>query len=903
VGREKVTQWLSGFSGRFRHYRSDEDLDEELRIHLEMQQQNDVEAGVPAAEARRRARLALGSPRAVVERVRDQELLTMLEGCYRDFVLGLRALWRNPVFSLTAILTLGIGIGANTAIFSLLHGLLLRSLPVSQPGQLVRLNLIVAEYPQGVDVVPYRTIELLQAGQHSMSGISAWSSNASSIEGKDGVVRLCRVGLVGGNGFEVLGLKAHLGRLIQQSDDVRGGPAEGWPVVLSHGLWADQFGADVGIVGRSIRIFDTAATVIGVTPRDFHGLWPGHEMDAYLPLQFMNNLAGHDVFAEPNNPVFFNALGRLRPGVSLAEAAAEIAVREPELLRESLPPQYEQNRRFRGAALRVDSARVGLPSFFRSTYSTPIYLMQGLVAVVLLLCCVNVSGLMMAKIHERRREFAIRSAIGAARWRLARQYLAESFVIALAGAALGSAVAWYGTGALLPFFRHPNAGIGMSIKPDYTVFVATAVSALLTTLFFGIVPAWRTGGSDPGALLKSRTGSAYRQIAGRAFVPVQISLSLVLVATAILLSQSLSRLRGERVGFALDHVTIQTPPFHQLPQQGEAKLDLYQRMVDAIGRSADVRSAAVTWFTPMTGFQANSSFQAPPEGGGESEIVTTAYNDVGPGYFRTMEIEILAGREFARSERRRDVCVLNESAAGRLFPGRQALGGYVRTADSNRFPETETCQVVGLAQDAKFANLREPPPPTLYFPITEETLTRAGNLVFLINAPDKAQAIGAYRDALREIAPSVPLVLFATLREQMDAALGSQRAMTTLNNLFGLVALFLSAIGLYGLLSSAVAQRTSEIGVRVALGARPRDVLWMILSDALRMVGMGTLLGALGLYFAIQYVQSLLYGVSAFDPWTLAATAALLAIVALAASLAPALRAASVDPIRALRTE
>jgi putative ABC transport system permease protein len=507
----------------------------------------------------------------------------------------------------------------------------------------------------------------------------------------------------------------------------------------------------------------------------------------------------------------------------------------------------------------------------------------------------------MSKVYARRQEFAVRTAIGAARWRLIRQYLTESFVIALAGAALGAAAAWYGTGYLLPFFRHPNEGIGLSINPDATVFAVTGFFAVLTTLLFGTLPAWRAGTADPGNLLKSRTaGAGRRRILGRAFIPLQVALSFALVSVATLLSQSLMRLETEETGFDLDHVTIQTAPFHLLNLAAEARMDLYHRMRNRLEQLPGINSASFTLFTPKTSFQATSSFQAISSVANPPEDSRMAYNDVGPGYFRTMKTTILDGREFQDNERDRSVCILNQSAAAYLFPRQQAIGQYVRSTDEKRFPQPVACRVVGLAQDAKFANLHEPPPRTIYFPVQLET---RGNLVFLLNAQTKAQAVSAYRTAKSELSPATPLVLFVTLREQMEAALGSQRALSLMSSFFAGLALFLSGLGLYGLLSSSVAQRTNEIGIRMALGAERSRVLRMILSEALVLLAAGLVLGAIVLTVTVRFVEGLLYGVSAFDPIRLAAITAVLALTAMVAGLVPALRAASVDPIQALRAE
>ena len=671
--------------------------------------------------------------------------------------------------------------------------------------------------------------------------------------------------------------------------------------MLSYGFWIDRFGGDPAVIGKSIEASNTLATIVGVAPASFRGVWPGIDPKLYAPVQSWPALTMLGEIDSPNSTMFCAAIGRLKPGATLETANAELEVQAKQLLDSFIPPDLRNAPALQGAKLKIESARTGLPTFFGRAYSTPLYLMQGLVGIVLLLCCVNVSGLMMSKIYGRQREFAVRTAIGAGRWRLIRQYLTESFVIALAGAALGGAVAWYGSPLLLQFFRDPNWGYGMNVQPDRTVFLVTGAFAILTTLFFGIVPAWRAGRSDVGILLRARTAGAQKRLVGRAFVPIQIALSLLLVMLATLLSQSLTRIRSEYTGFDVDHVTIQTPPFHRLPQRGEAKLDLYQRMVDRIGQSSAVTSAAVTWYTPMTGLQATSTFRPIAEREKDSEDTTLAFNAVGPGYFQTMGTKILVGREFRRDERRRDVCILNQAAATHLFGHRSAIGQYVRSTDEKHFPQVVSCRVIGVAEDAKFASLREPPPRTLYLPLIADVAN--GNLVFLINSRTKGEAIIAYRDALQEIAPTIPIVLFATLREQMDAALGSQRAITALSNFFAVLALFLSAIGLYGMLSTSVAQRTPEIGVRMALGAQRGAVMRMILSDAFRLVIAGMLGGAISLLFAVQSVRNFLYGVSPSDPLTLVATTALLTIVALVAALLPAIRAASIDPIRALRAE
>ncbi len=860
-----IRRWLQIIRKRSSHFRSDTDLEDEMRVHLEMEAEDRRAGGASEQEAKRLARLELGNTRVAIEKVRDGEWITVFEGWSRDIASGVKALRKNPLFSLTAILTLGLGIGVNTAIFSFLYGLVLRSLPTRAPSELVEVGFASTADDRGIGTfVTYRMFQALTKDFTSFSGISGWDWDEVLMEDKQGSLRAYAAGLVTGNAFDVVPIRPYIGRLIAPFDDVRGGPAQGWPVVLSYGFWNDHYAKDTHIVGKQIRVSGTLVTVIGVTPPEFKGVWPGTDTKMYLPLQFVKVLAKEDVLNEPDSLYGFPAIARLQPGASVAKANAEAARLQKRLLAQFIPMKYQHMPFVEGAYMRVRSVRSGLPTYITHTYAKPLYLMQGLVGIVLLLCCVNVGGLMMSKVYSRQREFAVRTALGARAWRLVRQYLTESFVIAIAGSALGALLAWRGCDVLLHFFRDPMMGEAMEIHPDRSMLFIAGFLAVLTTLLFGALPAWRAGHADPGELLKSRTSlSGKRRIAGRTFVPIQIALSLVLVVLASLLSQSVLKLRSEKTGFDIDHVTIQTSPLYLLKLKGEAKLNLYQRMVDRLSEMPGVRSAAVTYKTPMTGEEVMSRFQALGNGANQSENVPMAFNDIGPGYFQTMKTSIVSGREFAKNERSLNICILNQSAAAFLFPNQQALGRYVRATDQHEFPVGTTCRVIGIAEDAKFSDVRQGPPRTIYFPLSLQRIdNNLGNLVFLINSASKRSAITAFRQTLAELAPTVPLVTFVTLREQMDAALGSQELITLLSNFFGVMALLLSALGLYGLLSASVVQRTAEIGMRVALGADRRSVLRMILREALGMLGWGMLAGAIVLALTIRFVGAMLHGVS-----------------------------------------
>jgi predicted permease len=831
----------------------------------------------------------------------------MIEGWRRDFMLGLRSLRRNPVLFLTAVLTLALGIGANTAIFTLLYGLVLRSLPVPAASRLAKVGMASAAQVNDADdasFMPYRMLQALRQEQTSFSDLSAWDDENVLIRDSEGAVRGYRATLVSGNAFTLFGVQPYAGRLLAPYDDVRGGPREGWPAVLSYGFWNEYFSRSPGILGKQIKLSDIPVTVVGIAPPDFQGVRPGTESKVYLPLQFAMALRkGLDLEA-PDSLYGVAAIGPLKPGAAMAQANAEITHLQKSLFDRFIPARFQHRPYFEKAYLKVSSARTGLPTYVSRTYSKPLYLMQGLVGIVLLLCCVNIAGLMMTRVAERQREFAVRTALGASSPRLLRQYLTESFTIAVCGSALGAVAAWNGSDLLLHFFRDPMMGESMSVHPDKAVFWITALFAVATTLLFGTLPAMRAARTNPGSLLKSRTTlGSRRQFASRVFVPVQVGLSVALVALASLLAQSVLRLRGEPTGFDLDHVTIQTSPLYLMRQKGEGKLDLYQRMVDRLMQMPGVDAAAATFQTPMTGVRIVSGFQAVAEGPAPPEDTDMAYNDVGPGYFNAIKTRIVAGREFLKDDRHTNVCILNQSAASFFFPHQTALGRYVRSRDPKDFPTPVECRVVGIAEDAKFSDLRQRPPRTLYLPLSFERIDNMGNLVFLIHSPTKAQAIAAFRKTLSEIAPGVPLVLFVTLREQMDAALGSLELITLLTNFFGALALLLSALGLYGLLSASVAQRTGEIGLRVALGAERGVLLRMILKEAFGLFGWGLVVGAVGLFFTLRFVAGMLHGVTGYDPATLTGVAGTMALVTVAAALLPAIRAAGVDPMKALRAE
>jgi predicted permease len=903
---ERLSQRLRDL---IRKKKRETELDEELGFHLQQVIARNLREGMSPEEARYAALREFGGVEQAREECRDAHSAWMLGELWQDLRYGARMLRKTPVFTAITILTLAVGIGANTAVFSILHGLLLRDLPVTRPSELVRINLEqpIAGKEANIFAIPWVMYQELRRRQNAFTDLGALLFSAVGMRDKEGSQRPHQSALLTGNAFELLGVKPYLGRLLAPEDDVSGGPTTGWPIVLSYGFWNEEFGGDPQVLGKTIEISNTVVTVVGVTRPEFEGLLPGEKIKAYLPFSILEILYRNIDLKSPVSRAFCIPIGRLKPGVAVSQANAELALFREELLKGFVPPNSFPPNFAEKATLAAGSFQTGFDSFWRRGYRRSLSLMQGLVAVTLFLCCVNVGGLMMSKAYARRAEFAIRAAMGASRSRLLRQYLTESLMIAALGAALGAAAAWSGNRLMLGFFMDPMRQNGLEITPDNSILAVSAVFAVLATLVFGVWPAWRASRSDPGSLIKSRGGPQGKaRRAGRIFIPIQIALSLALVGSAGLLTRSLIQIRSESVGFDIGQVTITCPQFHLLPQQKEPLLDVYYRMLDRLEQLPGLESVTAVWYTPMTTLKAVSAFQAVTSGPNPPDDPQMALNDVGPGYFRTMGIPLLTGREFERRERDRDVCILNRSAAAQLFPRQAAIGQYVKSNDPKRFPQGMTCRVVGVAEDAKYASAGEPAPRTIYFPLNREMACGAGpygNLVFMLRTTSPAIAMKSYRKALSEIAPSTPLLKFVTLQQQMDYSLGSQRLITTMCTLFGGLALFLSAIGLYGLLSSSVAQRTAELGVRIALGARRGTVLTMILSDALTLFAAGAVPGLLMLVFSVRLFQGFLYGVSPFDPLTIIATVGLLGAVSLLAALLPALRAASIDPMRALRAE
>jgi len=876
----------------------------EIESHLEMHIEDNLRAGMDAREARRQAILKLGGVEMTKQAYREQGTLPFLETMMQDLRFATRQLRRSPGFVLTAVLTLAVGIGATTTIFTILDAAMLRSLPVRKPSELVSFGTKTLQDGPPMDGLPMRMEGYLREHSRNYSDISSWTGTMVAVRDPEGALRSVFALMVSGNGLPMLGVKPILGRVIEPGDDVAGGPVGGWPVVLNYDYWMSNFNGDRTILGKRITISGQPGVIVGVLPSEFHGLFTDNPNKLYVPAHFASAVAAvpeQDPYLHPEH-AYEMAVGRLAPGVTLAKANAELSAGFTTVWREMLPPAVRDSPRFKGATLVVHSANRGF-SQLEMEYGPALLLLQGVVLLVLLLCCVNLGGLQMARVQRHRQEFAIRSALGAGRMRMLRQCLTESLLLALVGSAIAAAVAWFSVPVMAAFLTPAGSGETSLVRPDLRMLGFTTVMAVVTTILFGLVPAMRASKAAPAEVLKGQGPN--QRVGGlrkNAMISGQFALALVLVFGAGLFTRTLVKLRSNHAGFEPSHVLEVCAQFQTMHKTPEEIASIYHLMTEKLRSSPGIEAASFTWVTPLTGFapKLNVHSLARPQ-----DEHSMAFNEVGDGYFATVGTRLLAGREFNADDADRSVCVLNQAASRELFPDGASLGETVKS-EFTRDKWTAVCRVVGIVEDARYSSLRDPAPATIYFAAGAPALRDGGfanNLVFFIRAANDAESMSAYRVALNEYAAGTAYMTFLPMKEQVDQSLGSERLISLLSSAFAGVALLLSGIGIFGLLALRVQQRRQEIGVRMAIGADRSDVLRMILGEAVGIIGAGTLVGVAMAAACGALVRRFLYGVTASDPWVAAGSVGVLLMVGLVAAALPARRAASVNPVEALKAE
>jgi putative ABC transport system permease protein len=809
---------------------------------------------------------------------RDERGVTWLDDVVRDVRFGLRSLRRSPGFTLVAVLCLGLGLGANAAIFSVLNAVLLRPLPYPEPERVVRVWETMGTVGLGSVSVPNFRDWTEQAT--GFEQLAAWQWGSANLQGTGEPERIRSIQATS-NLFSLLGVRPLLGRTFVPGQD---GPGKAKVAVLAEALWRTRFGADPALVGRTIRLDGALYEVIGVMPAAFDFPPGGARNDAWLVYEPSPTAS--------RGAHFLAVVGRVKRGVSVAAATTQL-----EAVAARLEKAYPAEQGERGVKVRpLQDAVVG-------DVRPALLILFGAVALVLLIACANVANLLLARAAVRQREVAIRLALGAGRARLVRQFLVESLVLSSGGAVLGLLLAWWGLSALAPLAEGalPLAG-GVSL--DLRVFAFLLGVALLSGLAFGIVPALHSSRGDVRDSLTEAgksTSSGRQQRFRAALVVVEIALSLILLVGAGLLLRGFLRLSGTPPGFAGGNVLTAhlAVPAERLPT---ATTRTFRPLLDAVRRVPGVHSAAIISMLPIQDAWTNGSYTvvgrpAPPlarQPLAEERVAS-------PGFFETLGIPILRGRDFQEREGESGprVIVVNDALARQAFPGADALDQRLKFGDATEYT------IVGVVGNVRQAGLDQAPLAEVYFPYGQADaagLLGDASLAIRTSVPPGTLA-GAIGRAVRGVDPGLPLYKVMTMEEVIAESLAGRRLNLWLLGIFAGIALVLSAAGLYGVISYLVAQRTREIGVRIALGAQNRDVIGLVLRQGAGLTAAGIALGLLGALALTRVMESLLYGVSARDPLTYGALAALFATVALVATWVPARRASRVDPITAIRNE
>ena len=806
---------------------------------------------------------------------------------------ALRVLGKNPGFTSVAVLSLALGIGANTAIFSLLDALLLRDLAVRQPERLVELSVVRRGNKIMFSFPMFREIE---RGQKVFSGLIGWSFGAMTNVEINGVLSQADVRSVTGNYYSELGATPLLGRLLAAEDVNLAGTGTSPVAVLSYEYWQRRFGGASDVVGKQIAIDGQPFTIIGVSRKWFTGMTIGEAPDVTTPMKGTDNRAMLWVFVT----------GRLKDGVTVAQARAQLQSFWPEVLRATASTETPGLRRqsFLSMGLDVAPAATGINASLRSHFTRPLYVLMGIVGLILLIACVNLASLMLARAAARSHEMSVRVALGANRWALARQVLTESLTLSACGALLGLAFAYWGSRLLVSLLTEGYlTPVILDLSPDWRVLSLTASVAILTGILFGLAPAWRASGEDPGSVLQqtARSLAGGTGKLGKALIVTQVALSLTVLLGAGLLVRSFRKLCSADLGFERESV-LQVDLYPR--PGGYQNLDIssyHRQLIERTSSLPGVRSLAFSDVSLGGDRNWQDTVSAMSDASGPGAGVATAAAMVSPGFLRTLGISLLRGRDFGWSddEHHPRVAIISGSLAGRLFPSGNALGQRIRFGF---MPELQNLEVVGIASNTRLFDLHNAAAPVLYVSCLQyPQWTQEGH--FFVRTREAPEAVARIvGNEIQSLGHEYPLST-KTIEHEVNQALVEEHVIALLSSFFAALALALAAVGLYGLMSYAVTRRTREIGIRMTLGAQPRKLLWTVLREALALALVGLGLGIPCALAASRLLASMLFGLSPHDFPTLAAVSLLLLAVALFAGYLPARRASRIDPIHAVRVE
>jgi putative ABC transport system permease protein len=876
--------------------RVERQLDAELRDHFERMVADDIQSGATESEARRRARLAFGGMEQVKEDCRDVRGTRWLDEMAQDLRYGLRILRRSPAFTLVAVTSLALGIGANSAIFALVDGVLMKSLPVREPQRLVMVD-------DGSWTNPIW--EQLRDRQHEWAdGALAWSDTRFDLS-RGGATEFVEGMWASGGFFDVLGVPAVLGRTFSVADDQRSGGPDGPVGVISYAFWQRRFGGEASVVGRTLTLDRVAFTIVGVTPPSFLGPSPGRSFDVAVPIGTQAIVQGPRNWLDARSTWVLEVMARLKPGQTADQATAALRAIQPQVREATLPerwppPMLEQYLR---DGLTLVPAAAG-PAGFRTRYEQPLRIIMAVVVLVLLIACANIANLMLARASGRRHELTMRLALGASRFRIVRQLLVESLLLAGVGAALGLMFAQWGSRLIVAQLSTPRSTVVLDLSLDWRVVGFTALVAVATALLFGIAPALRIRRVDPIEALKEQSrafAGEGRRVFGAPLLVVQVALTLVLVVAAGLFMRTFGKLATLDIGLDRDAVLVVDVDVTRSSIGEDGRLALHERIRSAVAAVPRVSSANLSLITPVSGSGWNGPIELPDRPDVATRERMSFYNSATPGWFATIGTKLRAGRDFTEGDvfGAPPVAIPNETFVKRYVKG-HPIGQTIRY---ERGPEgVEQVEIVGVAQDAAYRAVRDPIPPVLYLPVAQAHGGGApARLSLSVRAASGSPALltRSVAEAISRVDRDVSLT-FRPLASFIDGALVRERLLAMLSGFFAALALLLAGIGLYGMTAYAVSRRQAEIGIRMALGARSSRVVAMILKKIAIPVCLGLLAGAGLSYWAARYVGTLLYSLDARDPLTFAGAAVFLAVVSLFAAWLPARRAAGIDPARVL---
>ena len=831
----------------------------------------------------------------------------------QDVRYGIRMLLKRPGFTLVAVLSLALGIGANTAIFSLLDAVLIKTLPVQEPQQLV---LFGKGEDQGasngppignVDLFSYPFYRQVQQRTDLFSGVASLLSIRWNVHGfvnSSNDIEQLQVQLVSGSYFPVLGVNAGLGRVLTEADDQNPG---GHPVaVVSYAWWQQRLGGDPSAIGRTIKIDETIYNIVGVAPKEFFGTTVGSAPDLWIPLSMEKQLPPAHWDARTNDDWrSLNLIARLKNGVTAEQANAAANLFFKQYLQTIAGTQASQQRLqdIEKAKLELTPVSRGL-STLREQFSLSLKVLMGVVALVLLIASANVANLLLAHGAARRREFAVRLAVGAGRMRLVRQLFTESALLVALGAIAGAALAWWGTRLLLVMASDGPDALPLQVTPNIRVLAFTIGASVLCAVVFGTAPALRAARIEPNTSLKGgKTAalSALRNPLGKAFVAGQVALSLLLLVGAGLFVRTLVNLQRIPAGFNQENAMLfKVDTSATGLQQKDPKLPTLLRDVEEkVEAIPGVQAASFAFYTFNQGMWTSPAYTREQPDLAPAQR-TVRNNKVGPDFFAAMGIPLVQGRTFGPQDTAgsQKVAVISEAMAQRFFPGGSPLGKRFGIQGPN---SAEAIEVIGVVKDAKFGSLTEAVKPIAFYPHAQSPDVLS-NLVVRFSGP-ASLVVPQVRQTIRQVNQNLPIDDVVSLSDHVGRSLVQQKLVARLGAFFGALALLLACIGLYGVMSYGVARRTNEIGIRMALGAQRRSVLWLVLREVLVLVGIGLVVGVLASLVVTKTAASLLYELKPNDPLTIALATSLLTIVALLAGYLPARRAARVDPMTALRDE